>query len=364
MSDSKGAPIFVVGAPRSGTTLLAAILSTHPEWACGPETQFFPKIGPRGFEQALSDRNWPEEAVRCLMGLTLSGQSVVDLYGLTEREIGAYLQTRNPSIQAMLESLTEQFASRQGKLYWMEKTPNHILNLPGIRKLYPKARIVRIMRDPRDSALSMCQLPWTSQRYVANCYLWSEWYSESEKFLESDGGCVTIRYEDLVNQPEAILRSLCEFLHIEFVPEMLAHEKAPDTVTTNNEPWKDSVRSALSSRSIGRWKNELSGDERVFASMLFAPQLREFRYPEPSEAALVLSIPSTDRTFAERAEKELVESARKGIVFVGKRDTGRWLGAIWAENVSISMKRKILLYAIRSRAKCLTRKLRQFLKLS
>src|SRR5690606_7190047 len=84
-------PIVIVGAPRSGTTLLAAILASHSRICCGQETHFFSKLGSSAVEEALNDPEWPRQATVLLASLDLSGQAVHELYGVTREEISDYL---------------------------------------------------------------------------------------------------------------------------------------------------------------------------------------------------------------------------------------------------------------------------------
>ena len=72
------------------------------------------------------------------------------------------------------------------KQLWVEKTPNHILHLAMMRRLYPAAKVVRIVRDPRDSALSMAdRLPWASDFALDNAYLIQDWHRKKSAFFLS-----------------------------------------------------------------------------------------------------------------------------------------------------------------------------------
>ena len=86
---SKKPPVFIVGWPRSGTTLLAKMLSAHPNMVCGAETHLFSKIPLVDLENALESS--VDELVRLLVGLKLTGQSVIELYGVSESELRSYL---------------------------------------------------------------------------------------------------------------------------------------------------------------------------------------------------------------------------------------------------------------------------------
>jgi len=90
-----------------------------------------------------------------MSALSLGDYSVRDLFRISSQEIFDYLATRQPSIAALLESLTVPLMLAQQKTRWAEKTPNHLLHLRAIRRFYPAAKIVRIVRDPRTAAFSI-----------------------------------------------------------------------------------------------------------------------------------------------------------------------------------------------------------------
>src|SRR5262249_7583516 len=97
-------PIFVVGVPRSGTTLLAAMLSAPSRMERGPETPSFPQLARAPVPRLLRRSGWPDAAVGFLASLTLNGEKVHDLFGLSTARIRDELAGRRPSISAMLEA--------------------------------------------------------------------------------------------------------------------------------------------------------------------------------------------------------------------------------------------------------------------
>ena len=272
-------PIFIVGAPRSGTTLLSAMLSNHDLLCCGPETQFFNKVDYEKLELIFRLPNWQQQAAEYLCSITLSGQSVVSLFGETKQTIEHYLMDCSPSITSLLESLCEQYTAKNKKSIWVEKTPNHILHLELIRKLYPTSRIIRIMRDPRDSAHSMIDLPWTSDCYVENCYLWKLWFDKSKSFFEKDQNSITVRFEDLLTDPVLTLSTICQFLKIDMQESMLDTRKTGMQVSSSAEYWKKQVSAPLDKKRTSRWKDKLSKPEITFSDMFFDEALVGFKYP-------------------------------------------------------------------------------------
>ena len=309
MSDT---PIFVVGAPRSGTTLLASMLAGHSQIACGPETQFFNKLSDARLSTALGDPAWPRQAVKLVTSLTLAEQPVADLFGHSKEELQTFLAAREPSVQALLESLTALYAVKRGKPRWAEKTPNHLLHLPDIRALYPGAPVVRIVRDPRDSALSMRQLPWASPSALANAHLWATWFRKSQPFFDGDAHTLTLRYEDLVKEPEATLTQVCAFVGETFEPGMLELHKTGRGVSSPNESWKAQNARNLDPSRTQLWQKEPNPDLRRALSYTCAAGIEALGYPYPAQPHQTLGAYPLDLGTVAAFEGALLELSARG----------------------------------------------------
>jgi hypothetical protein len=254
------------------------MLSNHSELCCGPETQFFNKTNFTQLDKELKSPNWKTSVYNHLKTLTLSGQPIIDLYNLSHKEIICYLKDKQPCIQVTLEVLCDIYAKKHGKIRWIEKTPNHILHLAKIRELYPKAKIIRIIRDPRDSAMSMARLPWTSHSFIENCFLWKKWYINSIKFIQSDKQTLEIRYEDLVIEPKKTLDLVCDFCDIEFELSMLDTSHSGKMVSSKAEPWKSQVSKPIDTKRVTPWKKELPSNYIYFSSFYFSSILKNHNY--------------------------------------------------------------------------------------
>ena len=306
-------PIFIVGAPRSGTTLLASMLAGHSQVACGPETQFVNKLSNAQLNAALKDPAWPRQAVKLVTSLTLAEQPVAELFGHSKQDIQTFLAARKPSVQALLESLTALYAAKQGKPRWAEKTPNHLLHLPKIRVLYPGAPVVRIVRDPRDSALSMRQLPWASRSALANAYLWDTWFRNSQPFFGSDANTLTLRYEDLVKDPEAVLTGVCAFIGETFEPKMLETQKTGRSVSSPNESWKAQNARALDQSRTQLWRQEPNPTLQRALSYTCAAGIDAFGYPCPAAPQKTLRAYPLNLHTVAAFEKVLLELSAQGV---------------------------------------------------
>lgn len=308
----KNSPIFIVGSSRSGTSLLAAMLSAHSRIACGPETQVLNKLNQTTLATILNDPKWPQRAVQGLSRVTLAGQRVIDIYKTTETELAEFLMDRQPSIAALIESITLNFANKQHKPRWAEKTPRHLLHLDTIRREFPDAKIIRIIRDPRDSALSMRKLNWTSDDYLPNLYIWNKWYEHTDPFFSTDKNSTTISYEDLVHSPQQVLSSLCNFIEERFEDNMLRTRKSGQLVSTPNEVWKKQVSKELDTNRCYRWKKELSTVENAASEHLVRKWLNKFNYTTITEQGTVLSAYQMDTQVIHRNQDFILALASHG----------------------------------------------------
>jgi hypothetical protein len=276
-------PIFVVGFPRSGTTLLAGLLSAHSRMICGPETEFFTDLesANRG-NRLCRSAAWPEEASNYIYSIYDDG-SVLANYGVTRAEFAETLRQRERSPQAILEGLTETYMRQHGKQRWIEKTPTHLIRTRTIRRHYPDAPIVRILRDPRDVALSMLKVPWGPRSYAAAILEWQFFDERSAPFFEADSNTMTLRFEDLLQDPEGQLRRLCHFLGEEFEPGMMNTSESIMHVNRSREPWKQKVGEPLDADRLGVWRRETTPEHQAQAEAIVGDRLRAYGYPTSCE---------------------------------------------------------------------------------
>ena len=216
--------VFVVGCPRSGTTLLQRMLDAHPMLAVANDTHFIPKalkgcevradlpLTPDLVERARSYKRFPRlgvppGAVDAAAEAATYGEFVARLY--------------------------DALAAEHGKPFAGEKTPDYCDVLPLLHLLFPAARVVHIVRDGRDVALSV--LEWAHEgKGPGRKALWQEqpmavsalWWREKVANGRRDGAALgpstyrELRYEDLVADPERETQGLSEFLGLPPDPAM------------------------------------------------------------------------------------------------------------------------------------------------
>ena len=281
MTKLSTAPVFVVGGPRSGTTLLSAMLAAHSAFDCGPETHFlsrWSRMARSERERILDPADWPERATSYVCSLSLGKQPIYPMYDLGREEIRAWLAVRPPSLATMLESLTAQRAVRAGALRWVEKTPRHLETPQLITETWPDARILRIVRDPRDAAVSLTKVPFGTPSLLTNLSVLARMSEASADFYRESDAALTVRYEDLVAAPERELRRICEFVAVDYEPGMLEDRSGATGVAAAHEWWKGDATGPLDRSRSGRWAEEMPPAVQHYAALNLGPMLEEHGY--------------------------------------------------------------------------------------
>ncbi|MDQ3553789.1 MAG: sulfotransferase [Chloroflexota bacterium] len=348
-------PIFIVGLPRSGTTLLASMLAIHPAIDCGPETFFFARLPPDP-SRLLDPAGWPERALDYVCGLRLRDAPVHESFGRTRQDVRAFLSARPPSLATMLESLTAARAQAQGKRRWAEKTPRHLGRLALIRRTYPAAAVIRVVRDPRDAAMSMTRLPFASDSLLANLYLCARAEAAATPALERDPRLLTVRYEDLVTGPERELLRVVRFVGESFDPRMLDPQRAPPELAAAHEWWKGKESQPLDLSRVAAWRREMSEQDQRIAAVVCHEMIRRHGYEGAVSPRRSVTIAPDVNLFVAQQENLARALALDGIVVLplgrerdrtrdGRSDVAFWPlagGDPWALGGSVGARTRAL----------------------
>jgi hypothetical protein len=217
-------PFFIVGAARSGTTLLRLMLDRHPEVAIPGESHFIPPLWARrrryGRAGSIDDREaWLRD---------LSAQPAFRRWDLpielVRRELDAL---PDPTFAQAIEAVFLAYAHSRGKERWGDKTPDYVEHLPLLAHLFPTARFVHLIRDGRDVALSTIDLQRLHRRAATAAYFWARAIRQGRTAARLLGPerYVEVRYEELLDDPEGEIRRLARFLDLAFHPAMLEHDR-------------------------------------------------------------------------------------------------------------------------------------------
>lgn len=249
-------PAFVVGMPRSGTTLLSAMLDAHSQVAITPELHYFTqhwrmcdeavRAGdtdvPRLIDQLLATDEFAD--------LRLDGAEVVRV-----RRLAANAATHRDVYSAFLRV----YADRSGKAVSGEKTPPYVLRIPLLRRIFPEARFVCIVRDPRAVSLSWQDAGWRGGP-LFHALQWRRYLRAALRAEALLGDAfLLVRYEDLVRRPREVLERCCAVLGVEFEDQMLSfHTAGNRNFDPEREPWKRKATMAVDAGNADKWRTDLS----------------------------------------------------------------------------------------------------------
>lgn len=208
-------PVFVVGPPRSGTTLLRLCLNRSDSLFILPETKFFPLVyGSRVLRRDLKDpRN-----VSHLLDLVFQQRYRISDYSSLKGEIQEQVILEAEGFADFLRILGSAIALHEGKERWGEKTPNHAHFLAEIFQLFPQALVVAIDRALLPTVASYLKRPDLPDNYLDVLVQYQKAISAFERYRDR---IHRVSYEDFTRDPESILRGVCDFIGEPYQREML-----------------------------------------------------------------------------------------------------------------------------------------------
>jgi len=273
--------VFVVGCPRSGTTLLQRMLDAHPDLTVANDTHFITQALPA----TVAATNPP---------LTADIVDAVRKYrrfprlALTDPDVDSASGAAT-TFADFVSRLYDRRAEQAGKRWAGEKTPDYVRHIPVLHTLFPEARFVHIIRDGRDVALSA--VPWESRngKGPARFELWADdpvgvcalWWSNNvltgrrDGVVLGDGQYLEVRYEDLVAEPADTLRVVTGFLGLPFAQKMVGFHEGK----TIQHPGL-SAKSAWLPATAGLrdWRSEMPDRDRSLFEALSNGLLAELGY--------------------------------------------------------------------------------------
>jgi hypothetical protein len=269
-------PFFIVGNPRSGTTLLRFMLASHPRLWVPSETGFVPylRVSP---DRKLS----PAETARTCRRIGRLNRRWSDTAAATS---AAVRQREKLRLGELLDTLYRRRMAGCDAARWGDKTPGYVLHMPLISRIFPSCQFIHLIRDGRDvtlSALAKWRHRFPALLYMDEYYLLRRWALSvrcgreagaelgRERYLE-------LRYEELALDPEGALIRTCAFLGEEFHPGMLHHEALARRVIS--PAGHVEVREPVSSARIERWRREMTPAALWEAERVAGCTLVEFGY--------------------------------------------------------------------------------------
>ena len=273
MSPSRG-PVFVGGLDRTGTSLIYALLASHPGLAMSRRTNwwtyFYGRFGDLGDDANLD---------RCL--------AVMRRYRRHRKldpdwdRLRADFVAGERNYGRLFALLEEQHARRLGRPRWGDKSLHTERYADLVFEHFPDARIIHMIRDPRDRYASVLKR-WRRVRGGAGAstaaWIASARLGERNRRRHPEGYRL-LRYEDLATEPEASMHAICDFIGEPFEPRMMAMEGAAEfRESGGNSSYERFAQGTISTASIGRYRSVLAGSDIAFIEAEAADEMRRLGY--------------------------------------------------------------------------------------
>lgn len=293
------APIFVVGHPRSGTTLLRLILNEHSRIVIPPEAHVASYL--RRVEHKFGSLRDPGNRRAAVLRL-VEKDRMAEWGFPTEVMVERLMAADPPTPGGLFAALMSLWTEKEGKPRWGEKTPGTYRYLPEVDAWFPDCQVVHIVRDGRDVAVSNLTPPFSDMYDKGNVFevavRWKDALARcrraEQRFL-GPGRFLQVRYEDLTDDPETIVRRLCAFLHEEFEPAMLEyHRHAGRNVARGDKSFHQRTSRRVDKGRVERWRQDASPEFVCAFEGLAGRELAQLGYrlsgwkPSPALARRIL----------------------------------------------------------------------------
>ncbi len=282
-------PIFVIGAERSGTTLVMAMLGAHPKIAVPEVAWYYPRFYPYLYTYGnLNER----QNIKTLIGEMIFGlktpfwnmqvnpRTIVD---------ELYEKTYQKTFGGVYDAILTKFSESQNKPRWGEKTPYNLFFLGAIINDFPDGQIIFVTRDGRDASADYLESSFGPTNIYCAAEIWKMCQNTVSPWRKklSDKQWMDVKYEELVRRPKDVLQKICDFIDEKYSPIMLDFYNSDIArargATRDHKP----LGSPVSDKYIGIYKYLLSQrDQEIFTGVAH-DELVEYGY-ESNIKALIL----------------------------------------------------------------------------
>jgi len=271
-------PIFIVGCPRSGTTLLQLMMHAHPRIAIPPETRFV--MSAYGRRLSFGDLEDPARRRKLADWIVNRRQSRFYELGLDGEKVTEEIVAGPGTLGSALGIVLRSYAERFGKPRWGDKRPSYFQSVDVLLRLFPDAQIIHLIRDGRDCVASLKEMPW----YKGNVYSAVSGWAEAIDFARNARRRLPadtyheLQYEHLISDPESTLRKLCDFIGEEFSPAMCEPHRLASVAVPERKTWHSRTHGAVTTARSGSWRYRLEPWEISLCETVLRDRLEAYGY--------------------------------------------------------------------------------------
>jgi sulfotransferase family protein len=258
--------------------MLQLMLHAHPAIAIPPETRFV--LDAYRQRRMFGDLRDPARRRALAHWITDRPQTRFGDLGLPAEEVVEHITAGPGTLGSALGTVFQRYAARFGKPRWGDKRPAYLQNLDVIGRLFPDAQIVNIVRDGRDCVASLKEMSWHRQDLYATVAAWSRAVDDARRASRRLGPSRwhQVRYEDLVADPEPVLRRLCAYLGEDYDAAMAEPSAVARIAVPAHKTWHSRTHTAVTTQRVRSWQQRLSAEEIALCEAALGPRLQECGY--------------------------------------------------------------------------------------
>lgn len=270
-------PIFILGSPRSGTTLFSLILKQNPEIAIPYESHFIVPVFDKW--KSVDDADFPKVRATILKEI-ITSKYVADWH--PEISIDQIDLHQCHDLGTLINEVFMTYAKNAEKQRWADKTPGYLTHADILHHLFPNSKFIHLVRDGRDVSLSLLKTHFGPNNFLTALQHWERKVAVARKMLAmlDPNQHIQIRYEDLIASPQVTMEQVSHFLDLEFHPEMLENfsQEAKARVGDRIHTHHSNLLQPLNASSCERWKRELGRADQHLAWNIAGTQLEQLGY--------------------------------------------------------------------------------------
>lgn len=258
--------------------MLQLMLHSHPRIALPPETRFIERAY---FERrTFGDLREPVNRRRLGEAIVSWKDTRFRDLRLDRAEVVERVVEAGSTVGSACAAVLQMYAAQFGKPRWGDKRPMYHRVLPALRRMFPDAVFVHLVRDGRDCVTSLSRASWWQRSFYHAVRAWTLAIDNSRQArvaLPADS-FYELRYEDLVTEPATQLRALCEFLGEEFDDAMLTPRDLAGVAVAERKMRVEGTLRDVSDSSIGNWERHLDRWQVELCEAVMGERLRSFGY--------------------------------------------------------------------------------------
>ncbi|NUW30371.1 sulfotransferase [Nonomuraea sp. SMC257] len=303
-------PVFVVGCPRSGTTMLQLMLHSHPRMAVPPETRYVVPVYQRRRE--FGDMRLAQRRAALAEWIATDRTTKFKELKIDKDEFVRECVEGPGSLGSVIGTTFRMYAERFGKPRWGDKRPSYVKQVDILLRIFPDAQFIHLIRDGRDCVSSLKEMPWYTHNSFHAISTWAEAMDAGVKLRRTmpADSYYELRYEDLTDDPSTELKKLCLFLEEDFDPAMVSPREAAQVAVPVHKVWHSNTHGEVLRTRVGSWTGRLEGWEISLAEQALGDRLVANGYelsgaPAPSKEHVATLQRVMQKRKAARSRKRL-----------------------------------------------------------